>query len=311
MGQLTQHLRGAAVRFAGAGSVNRALRRVAAARRRDLVLVYHRVVAHPRAPHEPVPSVAQGMFRRQLEALGEAGKIVALPELLRDANDGSGVRFAITFDDDDANHVEHALPVLASMGCPATFFLSGRCLHNLGGYWWESLEAYVREHGLAAARSLTGAPADSVEELARALQDRPEAQARLSAAAPRPTAPLRRDELRALSNAGMTVGFHTVEHQVLTRMDAPSLATALTAGRAELAEVVGQPLDLFAYPHGEADARTAAGARRAGYTAAFTGRDVAVAPGGDRYRIGRWEAGPLEPEALLAKAVRRLLGGDR
>ena len=83
--------------------------------------------------------------------------------------------------------------------------------------------------------------------------------------------PLGVDGIGALAAAGMTVGFHTLEHPLLPDLDNDRLAAALTTGREELAAATGRPLTLLAYPHGKADQRVAGAARAAGYAAAWTG----------------------------------------
>ena len=105
----------------------------------------------------------------------------------------------------------------------------------------------------------------------------------------------------------MAVGFHTVAHPVLPLLGPADRRRALTEGRDALQDLTGQPLAVLAYPHGRADAGTAADARAAGYRAAWTGAGWAVSARSDRWRLGRWEAGPLDPVALRARALARLL----
>ena len=112
----------------------------------------------------------------------------------------------------------------------------------------------------------------------------------------------------------MTVGFHTLRHHVMPLLDDTGLARALTEGRAVLEEVVGRTIDLFAYPHGRADARVAAATRAAGFAAAFTGVGDAMSQHRNRYLLSRWEPGAAPAEEMLAKAAYRLLRpaqGDR
>ena len=86
---------------------------------------------------------------------------------------------------------------------------------------------------------------------------------------------LQPDAIAALGAAGMTIGFHTVEHDTLPDLDDPALEHAVSAGREDLATAAGAAVRYFAYPHGKADTRSAAAVRRAGFNAAFTGRAAA------------------------------------
>ena len=117
---------------------------------------------------------------------------------------------------------------------------------------------------------------------------------------------LDRSGIEALRAAGMTVGFHTIDHETLPDMADAELHDAVTRGRTSLARVVGAPLRYFAYPHGKADARTADAVRHAGFDAAFTGRPEPLRPGHDRYRLGRWEPGALDADDFVVKLAVRL-----
>ncbi len=80
---------------------------------------------------------------------------------------------------------------------------------------------------------------------------------------------LSRDQVRDLHRAGMTIGCHTHDHPRLDQLPADQWEAQLTAPATELAEIVGSPVDLLAYPFGvwspEALDRVAA----AGFRAAF------------------------------------------
>ncbi|HSJ93825.1 MAG TPA: hypothetical protein VK896_07295, partial [Gaiellaceae bacterium] len=75
----------------------------------------------------------------------------------------------------------------------------------------------------------------------------------------------------------------------LAGLDDAGLTERLAEGRAGLEELAGRRLTAIAYPHGKADERVAAAARRAGFTAGFTGAHAAVAAGDDELLIGRVE----------------------
>ena len=128
-------------------------------------------------------------------------------------------------------------------------------------------------------------------------------------AADLPTAKvLQPKDIGALAAAGMTVGFHTVNHDVLPSLDQQALRQAVSKGREDLATVTGTPVMYFAYPHGKADTRSEAAVRAAGFKAAFTGVPAPIRSGVDRHRLGRWEPGPLGVDQLLIKLTTRLHG---
>ena len=281
--------------------------RLARARGRSLVLVYHRVVPDGPAAYEVVRSLPSALFAQQLRTLAQMGEIVPLAHLFASPARGEGPRFAITFDDDHACHRQHALSVLDALGVQATFFLSGRALHDIGPYWWSLLEQSIRARGLAATRRLIGLEGETPADLAIALEGSTliEQLPRLLDGSQEP--PMQAGDIRALTRAGMTIGFHTLRHPILTALSPAAQETALTEGHRELAAAAGTPVDLLAYPHGRANASTAAAAERAGFLAAYAAGGRPITPRSDRFLLGRWEPGFLEGEDFAAAIAVRLL----
>jgi peptidoglycan/xylan/chitin deacetylase (PgdA/CDA1 family) len=280
-------------------ALSRAARRLATARGRGLALLYHRLAPLGPGEHFVVPTVSPDTFRRQIEVLFEIGRIVSLVELLRHEPNEGRPRFAITFDDDYVSHVRTALPILVERSLPATFFLSGRSLHGVGPFWFESLEALVTERGRAHVADLLGLPRTEMHALVTACEDSPELQRRVLSLTSGAPPSLERSDIAGLAQAGMTIGFHTLHHQVLPGLGDDDLRAALVTGRDDLAAAAGQRLDLFAYPHGRADRRTARTVRDTGYVAAWTGRPGAIHRQSDPFLLPRWEPGEIETEDFI------------
>ena len=289
--------------------VGDAVRAVAGLGERALVLVYHRVVADAPSASAIVPTVASDVLRRHVVSLAEVGEIVPLESLVGGIGRHARPRFALTFDDDLLSHVEHALPILRSLGAPATFFLSGRALNGLGPYWFEVLEREIDGRGLAAVASELSIDADRPEALAVACERDRSLQAGLEDRPGEPGPRLQHGDIEALAAAGMSIGFHTLRHRILPPLPPDELEADLVEGREDLEAVVGRRIQLFAYPHGKADPRTGAAVRRADYRAAFTGRPSPVVRGDDPYLLGRWEPGPLSVDDLLVGTAIRLTRG--
>jgi peptidoglycan/xylan/chitin deacetylase (PgdA/CDA1 family) len=289
--------------------IGEVVRTVAGLGERALVLVYHRVVAHAPSASAIVPTVASDVLRRHVAALADVGEIVPLENLVGGIGRHARPRFALTFDDDHVSHVEHALPILRSLGAPATFFLSGRTLHDLGPYWFEVLEREIDAQGLAAVAGELSIDADDPDGLALACERDRSLQGRLEDRAGEPGPRLEHGDIEVLAAAGMSIGFHTLRHRILPPLPPDELEADLVEGREDLEAVVGRRIQLFAYPHGKADPRTAAAVRRADYRAAFTGRPSPVVRGVDPYLLGRWEPGPLGVDDLLVGTAIRLTRG--
>jgi peptidoglycan/xylan/chitin deacetylase (PgdA/CDA1 family) len=80
---------------------------------------------------------------------------------------------------------------------------------------------------------------------------------------------LSEDELRDLDRAGMTIGAHTWDHQRVDRLAGDQWSTQLDQPKARLAEILGHPVDLLAYPFGVWSQQALAQVNATGYRAAF------------------------------------------
>jgi peptidoglycan/xylan/chitin deacetylase (PgdA/CDA1 family) len=190
----------------------------------------------------------------------------------------------------------------------ATFFVGGRSLHGLGPPWFEILDALVLRRGVPDIARRLGIPARNATMLAERCERDAGLQRRLEEEDVGVPEQLGRAHLRALADAGMTIGFHTLHHRLLTELPDREIDTALVDGRAELEAVIGGPIRSFAYPHGKADDRVVGRVRRTGYLTAWTGRPRPIVRGGDRYLLGRSEPGQLSGRQLAARVAVNLNG---
>jgi peptidoglycan/xylan/chitin deacetylase (PgdA/CDA1 family) len=296
-------------------------------KRAGVALVYHRVGGEGGSEDtEILAAVSDAAFERQLRHLRGSYRIVAAEDLLAAvAGRGRGQRFpvAITFDDDLATHVRHALPALRRTGLTATFFLGGGSLDGPRPFWWEDLQRAVDDR-LVGAQGLPHVPADAVQS---ALAREPRAILNLAGTITRLTPTqrhevaatlrevvgqahsddgLRREDVKALSEAGCAIGFHTLAHEPLPALSDDELAHALHDGRDELANVAGTPVVAIAYPHGKADQRVAGAARAAGFTCGFTSARGPVTPATDPFLVPRTVA-DLSASALALRLARMFL----
>ena len=283
------------------GSLRAAILRAAALRGRALVFCYH-AIATSRGDYTVVPTIAPDHFAGQIHALKELGDIVPLDWLLR-TRSPSRPAFAITFDDDDPSHVSRALPILKQHQIHATFFLSGRSLHGLGPYWWTRIEDSVNTIGLAATCDALGVRALTLRDLIRKCRNRVEVpDLPLTTTAESVTAA----DIRALSNAGMTIGFHTVCHQPLTLLSDADLRRAVTYGRDALADAAGATIESFAYPYGTVDARVVNAVSRAGYKQACALGDRPLSSRVDPLCLPRWQPGAVAVSDFSGETALRL-----
>jgi peptidoglycan/xylan/chitin deacetylase (PgdA/CDA1 family) len=90
-------------------------------------------------------------------------------------------------------------------------------------------------------------------------------------------------EVRALDDAGMEIGSHTVSHRRLSGLQKADLRAEVEHSRAVLRTYVGQPVDFFAYPYNDQMRWVRRAVERAGYRGAVVG----ARGNSDRYTLQR------------------------
>ena len=80
---------------------------------------------------------------------------------------------------------------------------------------------------------------------------------------------LKADQLRALDQAGITIGAHTCQHLHLTKVGRDVARREIQESKRILEDLLGHAVTLLAYPYGESDPQIEAFARDAGFEAAF------------------------------------------
>lgn len=234
---------------------------------------------------------------------------------------------AITFDDGYRDNLTMAGPILRDLGLPATCFLVPELLSGEVGPWWEELASAFRHArsasvGWGDSRVPVQSPAEqraAFKHVAAGLKTMNGARRRRAVAElvaeVEPSEPYRH-ELHFLDWAGarklqdyMTIGSHSLRHDILSREGAEDQKADLGTARRRLQAELGTGIEAIAYPNGEAtdyDDRTMAAAELAGHTFGVTtepGRNTALTP---RFEIRRSVLLPERGAIELLKVVRDL-----
>lgn len=277
------------------------------------ILIFHRVVAER---DELLPGE---VTRREFDAI--CGWLAGMCHVLPLDDAVRRLRYstlpsravAITFDDGYADNHDCALPVLRRHGLTATFFVATGFLD--GGRMWNDsvIEALRRCPRDRVDLAGTVASSIGVLELGTVAARRQAVQSALAAikylgpeqrahwveaivaragAALPDDLMMTSDQVRALAQAGMTIGGHTVTHPILRGMPAERAHAEIEDGRRELQDIVGSRIDLFAYPNGrpgiDYDDATVQAVRELGFSAAVTTEWRAAAPADDPLLLPRY-----------------------
>lgn len=276
-------------------------------------LIFHRVLPQP----DPLlgDEMHAARFDRICGWLREWFHVLPLDEACRRLADGSlpPRALALSFDDGYADNHDVALPILRRHGLSATFFVSTGFLD--GGRMWNDclIEAVRMMPGDACDFDRFGVPSTGVLPLGLLGERRSAVAALLShckhlpqnerdavvagvcaaVGRPLPLGPMMRPaQVRALAEAGMGVGAHTVSHPILAKLPAAHARHEIVAGRDALQQILDRPVTLFAYPNGvEGDdflPEHVQMVRDAGFAFAFTTQWGTARRATDRLRMPRF-----------------------
>ena len=218
------------------------LSRAVTARRGRFVLAFHGVAdqRYPDVPLNIQPSMTSARLRTVLSWLSARFTFLTPGDFFNGGQPG----VLLTFDDGLASNAENALPLLEQFDAPAIFFIATRHVRDPQD-WLPGWREFARR------------------------------QWPTEAAVPAPIARQFWDGMtvsqleRCAAHPLITIGSHTVNHPHLPACDDQQLRAELVDSRRWLESVTGRTVELFAYPYGSLDRRTAEAVRAAGYRAAF------------------------------------------
>jgi peptidoglycan/xylan/chitin deacetylase (PgdA/CDA1 family) len=293
------------------------------------VLMYHEVLGDDDSA-EAWTAVRVSELRRQIEYLKSTVDVLSLDEALtRDVSARPAA--VLTFDDGGAGNHQHLLPVVEEARVPVTVFVATGHVESGRLYWFdrvvnalqvvEPIRLDMRDVGLSdyavgppsgannwaqIQRLLVDIKAAGVErndELAGIVEERAKAA---GGAVRAPLQPMTVQQVRELAACPhVTIGAHSHAHSLLTQMSAADATADVAKSRRLLRDWTGQPVEHFAYPSGEYDARVRENVVSCGFRTAVTTEKRLWRSGCDAFAIPRMSVGRYDS----ASSFRLALGG--
>jgi peptidoglycan/xylan/chitin deacetylase (PgdA/CDA1 family) len=236
-------------------------------------------------------------FEQQIDYISKHYNCVALPEAVERLSEGtlSNRTIIVTFDDGYHDNLVHALPVLERYGVPATIFVTTGFIDGTCVPWWYEQDAILRQLDAAEVswkgRSFSWkleTPAQTFAAISElnslfkemSLDDQNAFMEKLRNLCPSTFTSesmfLSWDELIELGRHPLiTIGAHTRNHPVLSRLTAEGVWDELVSGKEILESRLGHSVDHLAYPFGgnpQVCRREFEAAREVGFRSAFTTR---------------------------------------
>jgi len=293
--------RSSAVRlFAGglhhSGLLSPLTRAVGYVRRRAAfpILTYHRVNDDGDPFFSALPTA---VFERQMRHVARNYRVLPLEDLVERLQRGGLPRntLAITFDDGYRDNLTHAAPILSRLGLPATIFLATGFIGTAEVPWFDRLAHGLKKSTMDAVRTpwgdelaLSGLPARmramerTLEHFKRVPDEErhrglDELLTALGVTDQRifKNLMLSWDDVHAVRGLGFTIGAHTVNHPILSRVTPQRAWTEILGSRTMIESACGAAPRAFAYPNGGTEDYTETVkrlVREAGFTCAVTTR---------------------------------------
>ncbi len=232
------------------------------------ILIYHRVLPDY-DPMRPTEITAEA-FEKQMSLLSRLFNVIPLSTAITQLQQNSlpPQAVCITFDDGYADNYTTALPILKKYDFNATFFIASGFLD--GGCMWNDTIIETMRSAPTNQLELKKINFDNVsltsinqrhnaaQQLISKLKYLPHSQrtdfVEQIVDAAKVSVPnnlmLSTEELRKLSDSGMTIGGHTVSHPILTSLTDGEVEKEIVDGKQRLEAIIGSPIKLFAYPNG-------------------------------------------------------------
>ncbi len=265
------------------------------------VLNYHRI----NDPQDPdfcdfVPNVSAtpALFASQMDYLLQRGfNFVSEGEILSWLETGEPLppyAVLVTFDDGYEDNFKYAYPILRERKIPATIFLSTNHIGSVKPFYWDLIayclcrspltEINLPQLGFRQwddkaslinvsdewVKQIKQLPEDQKLEVIKMVPDLLEVSINEADFVDKH---LSWDQVREMSNGGISFGGHTKSHPILTRVNFNQAAVELSESKNKIEQEIGLPVVSMAYPNGgqgDFSSKIIGLVKEAGYKMAFS-----------------------------------------
>jgi peptidoglycan/xylan/chitin deacetylase (PgdA/CDA1 family) len=272
-----------------------------------LILAYHRIIPQKEMVDgyiQPGMHVSPDAFEMQIRYLIENFKVISFSDAMDlwfgTTSDSRGPYCVVTFDDGWRDNYLYAYPVLLKYQVPATIFLTTDFIGTNRWFWPDKLGYMLKHYHMQVRNSETrrtceGVTAiypwlrdldrrkpneridfliegckiwapEEIDELIRTLSQR------LNLSLPEERGLLNWDEVKEMSQHGISFGAHSQSHRILTKLAEYDVRQEIQGSLQQLKERAIKCVPVFCYPNGEYTAAIAGLVRAAGFQAAVTTR---------------------------------------
>jgi len=265
-------------------------------RRSLLVVTYHRVLSGtPKCQRQrPPDTIFTWEFEEQIKYFVRHYHVVTGEEIrlfMTEHRKLPDYSVFITFDDGYENNYVEAFPILVKHGATAGFFLTTGLIGEGNTLWFDKLDCVCFRNDWTTVKNVLSRvglpvgiqnrktmrewikklPRPQRDEVIRLLEQHCRVANNVNSIAV--TRLMTWDQVREMANAGMTIGSHTVSHQVLAGGTSEEIEEELVTSRLKIEKEIGRSCWCFAYPNGQnRDFRPSdkTALKSAGYVCAFT-----------------------------------------
>ena len=232
------------------------------------VLTYHRVdeFTDPLKPQ----TLSLSLLRSQLKWLKKYFNVLTLPEAIDLMEKGKlpAGAVCISIDDGYSDCYHHIYQVLKEESLKANFFITTEGITE-GGLWDEyvvnaisyapntlrQIQLNNKFYDISTFRRRQESQGKILEIIKyMTLDERKDAITSIyeQTNAPKPVpAFLSEKQIKEMHDAGMTIGAHTHNHPIMQVEDIDVCAEQISKGRKILEDIIGEPVDYFAFPNGK------------------------------------------------------------